>query len=386
MKFVYGTKNTSKIAHMKHILKDMHIEIEGLDENVDEPVEDGKDTLSNARIKAMHYYKQVKRPVFSADSGLYFEDVEDCDQPGKFIRRVDGKSLTDEEMIDHYSKLSRKYGGKLKAYYHNSICLVLDEDHIIEYDGSDLNSEVFYIVEKPHKTRKPGFPLDALSVEISSGSYYDDLTDYIFDNSTLDKGFQDFFKRVLRPEVTIGFKDFGKVKVELYPYYAPDCVRNFIELIEKDYYKDKSIVRVVPGRLIQSGDDHLHPENWTDDTPGYILNGEFNRPGFKNPLDFKRGTLGMAMAADHKTDYSTAGSFFIMTRDEPSLNEIVPAFGRVTDGMAIVDKMNQVKTHTDYGYDAPVETIQIESIVVDKKGVVYDSPKKIGFDQLRPTD
>ena len=217
MKFIYGTKNISKIEHMKHILRDMHIELIGLDESIREPDENGEDTMRNARIKALHYFAQVQKPVFSADSGLYFEGVKDEEQPGKYIRRVNGKSLTDDEMIDYYSNLASQYGGKLKAYYHNSICLVLDKDHIIEYDGSDLNSEVFYIVEKPHEKRKQGFPLDALSVEVDSGKYYDDLTGYISDNGTLDKGFQDFFKRVLTSEFEIKSKGYEKEKVESYP-------------------------------------------------------------------------------------------------------------------------------------------------------------------------
>jgi len=386
MNFIYGTKNKSKLEHMKSILGDLHIHLESLDNTVTDVEETGNDILENAKIKALHYYKQVKKPMFSCDSGLYFEGVEEQDQPGKLIRRVHGKSLTDEEMLVHYGGLAKKYGGSLTAKYHNAICVVLDEEHIITYDGDDLGSVPFKIVEKPHHKRKEGFPLDALSVEIKSNEYYDDLQDYSSDSDGLINGFQDFFKRLLTPEISIEFEGYGKVQLELYPYFAPDTTKNFIHLIQSGYYNDKSLCRIVPNRLIQSGDSKLDPKAWTDDTPGYILNGEFNRDGFKNPLSFERGTIGMAMAAYHITDYATAGSFFIMTRDESKLDSIVPAFGRVTLGMDIVDKINAVKTHTDYGYDAPYKVIDIKHIEVDTKGVVYDLPKKYDFKLINSAD
>lgn len=382
MKFIYGTKNISKINHMKHILRDMHIEIESLGD-VTEPEEVGASILDNAKIKALHYYKQVGRPVFSCDSGLFFENVNPEDQPGKYIRRINGRSLTDDEMIDHYSQVAKKYGGHVIARYHNAICLVIDEDHIISYDGDDLNSEAFKIVEKPHSKRKEGFPLDALSVDIESGSYYDDLQDYVSDDNNLDKGFQDFFMRVLSPQVKLKFEGYSEIVIKLYPYYAPETVGNFIDLIQSGYYDDKSLCRSVPGRLIQSGDTSLEPKAWTDDTPGYILNGEFNRRDYVNPLGFTRGTIGMAMAAYHETDYATAGSFFIMTKDEDKLNSIVPAFGRVVRGMFAVDELNALETHNEYGYDAPLEPIAIEYIKVDTKGIKYPSPRKLSFELIK---
>lgn len=385
MRFVYGTRNSSKIEHMNNILGGMHIEIEKLPE-LEEPAETGSDMLENAKIKALHYYKLLKRPVFSCDSGLYFDDVSAVDQPGKHVRRVGGKSLTDEEMTKYYARLAEKYGGSLIARYHNAICLVLDEDHVICCDDETLNSEAFKLISTPHPKRRDGFPLDSLSVDINTGKYYEDLDGYIFEDSQLDKGFRDFFKRVLSPEVVVEFKDFGKIKMVLNPYDAPDTVRNFIHLIKSDYYLDKSICRSVSKRLIQTGDTSLPPTNWTDDTPGYILNGEFNREGYTNPLSFKRGTIGMAMAAAIKTDYATAGSFFIMTKDEEALDEIVPAFGRVFEGMDVIDKINEVSTHKEYGYDALVNPILISRMSIDTKGVVYDKPEMVDLNKVNPAD
>ena len=171
-----------------------------------------------------------------------------------------------------------------------------------------------------------------------------------------------------RPVVSIELKNYGMVKIELYPEYAKETVNNFITLINKGYYDGMAICRIVNERLIQSGDPKMKPEERTDDTPGYVLDGEFNREGYNNPLSFKRGTLGMAMAAYHYTPYATAGSFFIMTRDEEKLDSIVPAFGRVVSGMDIVDKINELKTYDKYGYDAPEE--------VETFGVLYQEPIK----------
>jgi 8-oxo-dGTP diphosphatase len=386
MRFIYGTKNSGKLEHMKHILRDMHMDIIELDKSVTEPEETGAGMLENAKIKAVHYYKQIKQPVFSCDSGLYFEGVEEEDQPGKYIRRVKGKTLTDDEMITHYGKLADKYGGELTARYHNAICLVLSEEQVISYDGKALNSAPFKLISKPHNKRLEGFPLDALSVEPESNQYYYDLQDFISDDDGLDWGFQTFFKRVLTPEVKLKFKGFDEIIIDLMPYHAPDTVRNFVTLIQSGYYNNKSLCRSVPSRLIQSGDSHLIPEKWTDDTPGYILNGEFNRPEFHNKLTFDRGTIGMAMAAYHETDYATAGSFFIMTRDESKLDRLVPAFGRVRQGLETVDVLNQLPTHTEYGYDAPVETVAIEYMTVDKKGVIYKEPEKVSFNKINPRD
>jgi len=364
---------------MRSILSGLHISVEGLPEAVTDVAETGQNVLENATIKATNYYKQLNAPVFSCDSGLFLDGVDDADQPGKYIRRVGGKHLSDEEMIVYYGGLAKKYGGSITARYKNAICVVLDEDNILKYDGEELWSIPFNLVETPHSKRKEGFPLDSLSVEIGSGRYYDDIQSFSSDSDGLINGFQKFFKKLLTPEVRIDFDGFGEVALELYPYYAPETTKNFIHLINSGYYNNKSLCRIVPGRLIQSGDSNLSPEVWTDDTPGYILSGEFNRADFKNPLTFKKGTIGMAMAAYHITNYATAGSFFIMNRDENKLDNVVPAFGQVIKGIDIVEKLNRVKTHTNYGYDAPDDVIKILNIEVDTKGIIYDEPNKLDF-------
>ncbi len=178
MKLIYGTKNPSKLESMKHRLRGLEIELVGLDtisRDLEEPEEAGNSPLENAKIKALSYFHQLQKPVMSADSGLYFDGVEDIDQPGVFIKRIHGKDLDYSDLVGYYSKLATKYGGKLRAHYKNAICLVIDENNIFSLDGRDLESEPFYIVDKPHSTYKEGFPLDSLSVDIQSNQYYYDL-------------------------------------------------------------------------------------------------------------------------------------------------------------------------------------------------------------------
>ncbi len=186
-----------------------------------------------------------------------------------------------------------------------------------------------------------------------------------------------------RPLVSIEFKDYGLVKILLYPEHAKETVNNFVNLIQNGYYDNMAICRSVQNRLIQSGDPNTEPTTWTDDTPGYILNGEFNRNDYYNPLSFKRGTLGMAMAADKVTDFATAGSFFIMTKNEEALDRVVPAFGRVTVGMDVIDRINSINTHTKYGFDSPEEIVYIKKISVDTFGIKYDLPVKVDISVLK---
>ncbi|MBN2795751.1 MAG: peptidylprolyl isomerase [Clostridia bacterium] len=384
MKYIFGTKNKGKIEHLKQIFKELPFELV-IKDDLKDASETNHHIQENALEKAKFYYEQYHEPVFSIDSGLYFDEVTDKEQPGAHVRRVNDISLSDEEMILYYSQLADKYGGKLTARYRNAIALVINENEHYTYDGNDIASEPFQIITQPHEIRKEGFPLDSLSVDITTGSYYYDLKNESAEFTEMNEGFRNFFlKHYKHPLVTLKFKGYAPIKIELYPEYAKDTVKNFIELIQKGYYNDKALCRIVPGRLIQSGDPSLKPENWTDDTPGYILNGEFDREGYRNPLDFIKGTIGMAMAGSEWTPYATAGSFFIMNKDETTLNGIVPAFGRVVENLQVIDALNQVETHQRYGYDAPEEVIFIESITVDTFNYVYGSPKKIYFSILEP--
>jgi len=192
---------------MKKRVERLGIEIVSLDDvnakklEIDEC---GASPLENASIKALAYFRELNAPVFSCDSGLYFENLPEDDprQPKTNIRGNNG-AMTDGEVIEFYSALAKEFGGRLTAKYRHAICLVLDEKNILGHMGEDIESEKFYIVDRPHAKRSEGFPLDSLSVKIKNGKYYFDIdAGSIGDDTESDKllnndGFTEFFKRAL---------------------------------------------------------------------------------------------------------------------------------------------------------------------------------------------
>lgn len=203
MKLLYGTGNPAKLESMKTRLAQLDIELLGLQDlvaegkNIPKVPEDGNTPLENARQKAIAYYEAFQIPVFSCDSGLYFDDVPDEVQPGVHVRNINGKCLSDDEMIEYYTGLVRKYG-KLKARYKNAICFVKDREHIYEAMEPSMASEPFLLTDRPHSTiRKEGFPLDSLSVDIKTGQYYYDLPPGRLNQVAVEDGFLEFFRRIL---------------------------------------------------------------------------------------------------------------------------------------------------------------------------------------------
>lgn len=198
-KILFGTRNSAKLLSMRRRLEGLGVELiglEDLDTAVPPVLEDGATPLENARQKALCYYRAFHMPVFSCDSGLYFENVGEDVQPGVHIRRVGGRHLSDEEMIVHYSALAEKYGD-LEAYYKNAICFVMDETHIYEMMEPSMESRRFIITSKPHGIRVKGFPLDSLSIDKESGKYYYDLPERKRDQVAVEDGFLCFFERCL---------------------------------------------------------------------------------------------------------------------------------------------------------------------------------------------
>ena len=200
MKILYGTGNPAKLDAMKRHLAGLGIEVIGLrdiDMEIPEVIEDGNTPLENARKKAMEYYNAFQIPVFSCDSGLYFDNVPDEIQPGVHVRNVNGKCLSDEEMMEYYASLVRKYGN-LIARYRNAICFILDENHIYEAMDSSMESEKFILTDKPHSAiRKKGFPLDSMSIDIKTDKYFYDLSAKELEKFAVEDGFLMFFKKVL---------------------------------------------------------------------------------------------------------------------------------------------------------------------------------------------
>ncbi len=199
MKLLFGTENPAKLDVMRRGLDGMHLEILGLkdmDRAAPPVAEDGRTPLENARQKALAYYRFYGIPVFSCDSGLYFDEVPGEIQPGVHVRTVQGKYLSDEEMVAYYGGLASTYGD-LTARYRNAICLVLDENHIMESMDESLASLPFLLTAKSHtRIRKEGFPLDSMSVQIRTGKYYYDLDEDALDEIALGDGFLEFFRRL----------------------------------------------------------------------------------------------------------------------------------------------------------------------------------------------
>lgn len=200
MKLIYGTTNKAKIDFMKKRIESFGIEIVSLNDARAPKLdiaESGNTPIENAKIKAMAYYHALQQPIFSCDSGLYIDGLNETRQPGAHVRSVDGRELNDEETIAYYSSLAAEFGGSMTARYQHAICLVFDETRIYEYMGEDIASERFIISSKPHERRNEGFPLDCLSVHIESGKYYYDMDGAEKKLAEGDDGFAAFFHRVL---------------------------------------------------------------------------------------------------------------------------------------------------------------------------------------------
>jgi len=213
MKLLFGTGNQAKLAAMTSRLEKIDIELIGLSDlkaegkMIPEVSENGNTPLENARMKAQAYYEAFRMPVFSCDSGLYFDNVPDEIQPGVHVRNVNGKCLSDEEMLEYYGGLVRRYGN-LVARYRNAICFIMDENHIYESMDPSMDSEKFILTDKPHSViRKKGFPLDSMSIDIKTNKYYYDLPTENLEQFAVEDGFLLFFKKVLQNR--------GQLSVEL---------------------------------------------------------------------------------------------------------------------------------------------------------------------------
>ena len=168
------------------------------------------------------------------------------------------------------------------------------------------------------------------------------------------------------PVVTITMENGDVIKAELYPEVAPNTVNNFISLVKKGYYDGLIFHRVIRGFMIQGG----CPQGTGMGGPGYSIKGEFSQNGVKNDLKHTEGVLSMARSM---MPNSAGSQFFIMHKDAPHLDGAYAAFGKVTEGMNIVDKI--ANERTDYS-DRPLKEQKIKSMTVDTFGVDYPEPEK----------
>ncbi|MCM3594916.1 peptidylprolyl isomerase [Metabacillus idriensis] len=168
------------------------------------------------------------------------------------------------------------------------------------------------------------------------------------------------------PIVTITMENDKQIKVELYPEIAPNTVANFVSLINDKFYDGLIFHRVIPEFMIQGGD----PEGTGTGGPDYAIKGEFSSNGFENPLKHERGVISMARS---QAPDSAGSQFFIMVADYPSLDGEYAAFGKVTEGMDVVDEIAGAETNGE----KPVEDQKMKTVTVDTFGEEYGEPEKV---------
>lgn len=167
------------------------------------------------------------------------------------------------------------------------------------------------------------------------------------------------------PIVTIEMENGDLIKIELYPEIAPNTVKNYISLVNKGYYDGLIFHRVIKGFMLQGG----CPEGSGTGGPGYSIKGEFAQNGFENNLKHSAGVISMARSM---MPNSAGSQFFIMHQDSPHLDGAYAAFGKVVEGMDVVNKIADVRT--DHS-DRPLEVQKIKKVTVDTFGVEYDAPE-----------
>ena len=168
------------------------------------------------------------------------------------------------------------------------------------------------------------------------------------------------------PIVTMELQNGEIIKIELYPEIAPNSVNNFIDLVNKGFYNGLKFHRVIRGFMLQGGD----PEGTGMGGPGYSIKGEFSYNHFNNDMKHTAGVLSMARS-QHPD--SAGSQFFLMHKDSPHLDGSYAAFGKVTEGMDVVNKIAEMKT--DHS-DAPLEPQIMTKVTVDTFGVTYNEPEK----------
>lgn len=206
---------------------------------------------------------------------------------------------------------------------------------------------------------------------------------------------------VKNPIATMEVENFGTIKIELYPDLAPETVANFIALANRGFYDGLTFHRVVKDFMIQGGDKEGTGQGSAitadlkddGDETEYTIKGEFIANGVDNKLKFEEGVIGMARndytqySSSLKEESYNSGSsqFFIMTKDNTSLNGYYTSFGKVIEGMDVVHKIEEVEVKAadnseesgNTEVSTPVETVKITSIKVQTNGVDYGLPETL---------
>ncbi len=168
------------------------------------------------------------------------------------------------------------------------------------------------------------------------------------------------------PIITFEMENGDIMKAELYPEIAPNTVDNFVTLVKKGFYDGLIFHRVIRGFMIQGG----CPLGKGTGGPGYTIPGEFSQNGFQNDLKHTEGVLSMARAM---LPDSAGSQFFIMHKDSPHLDGAYAAFGKIIEGMDVVNKIAEV--NTDFG-DRPLDEQKMKKVTVETFGEDYKEPEK----------
>ena len=175
---IFATSNESKAKRFSKGLKELGIEVLSL-KDIDVKLdvkEDGNTAIENALIKARECYRKTKMPSMGMDDTLYIEGVPKDLQPGLFVRRVNGKSLTDEEMIEHYTNLVKEYGkdGRINCKWIYGLAVINEKGEEATYTWS---KDDFYMVSTKSNKINPGYPLNSISKYKRLDKYFTDVTD-----------------------------------------------------------------------------------------------------------------------------------------------------------------------------------------------------------------
>ncbi len=209
LEIIYGTGNGAKISYMEETLKNLPVKIVGLHQAAEKEgiilpdiKETGENPLENARMKAEGYFRVFGKPVFSCDSGIYLwnyttkEPLPDEEQPGIHIRGNGERRLGDEELLAYYIGLVKKYG-QVCGRFKNGICFIWNGEQRKESMSESMWGEPFLLTDKPHEKRVEGFPVDRISLDISTGKYLYDLEEDSEGEEAQNRGFENFFRECL---------------------------------------------------------------------------------------------------------------------------------------------------------------------------------------------
>ena len=196
MKLLFATTNPAKIKRYESRLAEKGIElitIKDLDFKLNIN-ENGKNAIENAYIKAKAYYDATNMITIGMDDNLFIEELPEEKQPGTHVRRVNGKELTDNEMIEYYSNLAKEYGGKLTAKWVYGM-VIYNGKEVKEYTWSKSH---FYFIDKPCNKRNPGYPLDSITIVPEYDKYYLDLSNEEKENYKQNNNTNNVVKFILK--------------------------------------------------------------------------------------------------------------------------------------------------------------------------------------------